>query len=144
MKKALTVLFGAGLLLCTVAAWASDECYTLSGGDYFGGNMTLTLVIQAPSGGGRGLHGLWHWQGLCRQLGPVPWHQPILGPHQGILPPGQRRDQGRQNAVWAVYEYHLSLGPGGSGWTGRYGGEIHTTDGSEKNANGSATEISCN
>ena len=51
MKKAITVLFSAGLLLTAAAAWASNECYTLSGADYFGGDMSLKLTLQTPSGG---------------------------------------------------------------------------------------------
>ena len=135
----------AGLLLiAAAAAWASDECYTLSGGDYFDGDMALALAIQAPSGGGdvytvygigtgsQGRSAL--LQGAAQSSAHVKEFS-LRG--SGPIGPGRNGD------VWAIYEYHLTLGPGGGGWTGNYAGEIHTTDGAEKNVSGAATEINC-
>ena len=145
MKKAITVLFCAGLLLIgAAAAWASDECYTLSGADYFGGDMTLGLAIQAPPEGGDvyAVYGIGKdsqghsvlIQGSTQSSAHVKEFS-----LRGSGPIGA----GRHGDVWAIYEYHLTLGPGGSGWTGNYAGEIHTTDGAEKDVSGAATGINC-
>ena len=146
MKKIAAVLCcTALLLLAAVSAWASDECYTLSGGDYFGGDMGLILIIQAPTDGGdiytvfglgndsKGdtsalLHGVTQTSGHVKEFS-LRGSGPIASDKEG--------------GVWAMYEYHLTLGPSDSGWTGTYAGEVHTTDGAEKNVSGSVTPTSC-
>jgi|GEM_PF-6123543 hypothetical protein len=149
MKKAITALLCAGLLLIAAApAWASNECYTLAGGAFFGGDMTLILTIGASSDGGEVL--------TVTGKGVDPAHDPIFlhgaaktsahvkefslhgsGPHiySGL--------GGSSHFVSVIYEYHLTLGLGDGGWTGNYAGEIHTSEGDEKNVSGAATEVSC-
>jgi hypothetical protein len=142
MKKAITVLFSAGLLLTAAAAWASNECYTLSGADYFGGDMSLKLTLQTPSGGVDRVSGQGEDSRGDSFLLQGATH-PLGGDKEFSLLGSGPTGSGGAGGEYVIYSFHLNLSRGDGGWTGSYAGELHTTRGAEKDVSGAATETSC-
>ena len=142
MKKVIAALFCAGLLLAAASAWASQECYTLSGADYFGGDISLKLTLQAPSGGVDRVSGLGEDSRGDSFLLQGAVH-PSGGDKEFSLLGSGPTGSGGAGGVYVIYTFHLNLSPGGGGWAGSYAGELHTTRGAEKNISGAATQTNC-
>jgi hypothetical protein len=149
MKKTIATLLCAGLLSAAPAAWAYQECYTLSGGTFFAeeGDMHLILSISAPSGGGQVLKVT--GKGVNASHDPNFFHGAAkISDHAKEF---SLKGSGfhiytalfTSYSVSVMYDYHLTLSPGDSGWTGKYAGEIHTSEGEEQDVGGAVTEVSC-
>jgi len=152
MKNAIGALFCAVVLLVAAgSAWAEQECYTLAGGTFFWGegNMGLVLNISDPSGEGKVLkvtgkginatNDPIYFQGATRTFGLIKEfslhgsgmhiYTSIWGQHAYL--------------VNVIYEYHLALAPKDGRWEGTYHGEIHTSEGEEKDVSGVVVSATC-
>ncbi len=142
MKRILAICLLAGLLLVPLSALAAAECYTLVEGDYYGGNMLLSLTVQPQTEGSSA--------SLVLGTGTDSQGDTVLfiGTTQssGHIKEYSLRGSSSNGtgSLQIIYQYHLTLGPGDPLWTGTYGGEVQASDGSEKNVGGAAEGRFCN
>lgn len=133
MKKVWAGCLLAVLLLLAQTVLASPECYTLEGGDYYGGDMLLSLTIQSQVSGSDTTLVL--GTGTDSQGGTVMF----VGSTQSSGHIKEFSLQGNSDdQSYRLYSYHLTLGPGEPKWIGTYQGKIRGQEGEEKDLSGSA------
>ncbi len=139
MKKFLGGCLLAVLVLLPLAAGAGTECYTLEGGDYYGGDMLLSLTIQSQVDGSDTT--LVMGKGTDSRGGTAMF----IGTTQSSGHIKQFSLQGNGgDSPHLVYSYYLTLGPSDPNWIGTYGGKVRSSDGPERDVSGPATGQFCN